>query len=183
MFLERGYPSTKMGDIAAQAGVALDTVYASFGAKLKLFQMLLETAISGADRPIPFARRPRVRAFKAERDPVRKVEIYATEVSEIRERLAPLVSVLQPAASTHRDLAALWRRISDRRARRTRTVVAGLAATGAMRRDLPRGEAADIAWAMNSPEVYQLLVNQRGWSPARYRRWLAAASRRFLLGA
>ena len=93
----------------------------------------------------------------------------------------PLVSVLQPAATKHEELAALWRRISEHRARSMRKVVAHIAETGAMRRGVSQDEAADIVWAMNSPELYQLLVDQRGWSHERYGRWLAAASRRYLL--
>ena len=41
--------------------------------------------------------------------------------------------------------------------------------------------AADIVWATNAPELYQLLVGQRGWSPERYERFLADTWRRLLL--
>jgi hypothetical protein len=60
-----------------------------------------------------------------------------------------------------------------------RDASADLAAVGALRVDL--GEAADIIWATNAPEVYQLLVGQRGWSPDRYERFLADTWRRLLL--
>jgi len=43
------------------------------------------------------------------------------------------------------------------------------------------GEAPDIIWATNAPELYQLLVGQRGWSPDRYERFLADTWRRLLL--
>ena len=42
-------------------------------------------------------------------------------------------------------------------------------------------EAADIIWATNAPELYQLLVYQRGWTPERYERFLADTWRRLLL--
>jgi hypothetical protein len=42
-------------------------------------------------------------------------------------------------------------------------------------------EAADIVWATNAPELYQLLVGQRGWSPDRYEHFLADAWHRLLL--
>ena len=35
--------------------------------------------------------------------------------------------------------------------------------------------ATDILWTLNHPDVYQLLVKQRGWSPERYEQWLVAA--------
>ena len=40
---------------------------------------------------------------------------------------------------------------------------------------------ADVLWSMNSPELYPLLVGQRGWDPDRYQRWLADAWQRLLL--
>jgi hypothetical protein len=44
-----------------------------------------------------------------------------------------------------------------------------------------RSDAADIIWATNAPELYQLLVTQRGWSPERYEHFLAETWRRLLL--
>jgi hypothetical protein len=43
------------------------------------------------------------------------------------------------------------------------------------------GHAAEIVWATNAAEMYQLLVRQRGWSPQRYQRYLADTWRRLLL--
>ena len=36
-------------------------------------------------------------------------------------------------------------------------------------------EIRDIIWTMNSPQLYGLLVVQRGWSPERYGAWIARA--------
>ena len=52
LFLERGYLATTMTDIAVEAGVALDTIYALAGRKPRLFRLLIETAISGTDLPV-----------------------------------------------------------------------------------------------------------------------------------
>jgi hypothetical protein len=46
-----------------------------------------------------------------------------------------------------------------------RQLAAELAATGALRPDLAVQEAADVLSAMNFPEYYLLLVDQRGWDP------------------
>ena len=47
----------------------------------------------------------------------------------------------------------------------------------------PRRErdAADIIHALASPEVYGLLVLDRGWSGERYERWIADTLRQQLL--
>jgi hypothetical protein len=57
--------------------------------------------------------------------------------------------------------------------------VTDLAAVATLRLDL--GEAADIVWATNAPELYQLLVYQRGWTPERYEHFLGDTWRRLLL--
>ena len=79
------------------------------------------------------------------------------------------------------ELAALWRGIADRRAANMRLFAAELAATGALRPELSVEEVADVLWSMNFPELYLLLVDQRGWDPDRYQRWLADAWQRLLL--
>jgi len=52
-------------------------------------------------------------------------------------------------------------------------IARSLARAGALRPDLREREAADIIHALMSPEVYQLLVADRGWPPQRYEKWLA----------
>ncbi|HEU4426082.1 MAG TPA: helix-turn-helix domain-containing protein, partial [Pilimelia sp.] len=46
LFGQRGYAGTTVAQIAAESGVAVDTVYAAAGPKPVLFRLLLETAIS-----------------------------------------------------------------------------------------------------------------------------------------
>jgi hypothetical protein len=89
---------------------------------------------------------------------------------------APVLGILQQAAPAEPELAELWREITERRAANMRRFVADLAA---LRVDLD--EAADIVWATNAPELYQLLAGQRGWSPERYQHFLADAWHRLLL--
>jgi hypothetical protein len=56
-----------------------------------------------------------------------------------------------------------------------------LADRGVLRPGLSAEEARDLLWTLNSLAVHDLLVRQRGWSPERYRDWLAAALARELL--
>lgn len=181
LFVERGYAATTMSAVAEAAGVALDTVYAAVGPKPVLFRLLVETAISGTEAPVPAPERDYVHAVRAEPDPARKLTLYAQAVVRIQQRLAPLVQVLQQAAAGDAELRALWQEIADRRAARMRLLAAELAATGALRPELTVEQAADVLWSMNSPEFYLLLVDQRGWDPDRYQQWLADAWQRLLL--
>ena len=90
-----------------------------------------------------------------------------------------MLAIIQQAAHTEPDLAALWDQIAERRAANMRRFVADLATVTPLRLDL--GDAADIVWATNSAELYQLLVGQRGWSPQRYERFLTDTWHRLLL--
>jgi hypothetical protein len=60
--------------------------------------------------------------------------------------------------------------------------VAALRARGALRPGLAPDEAVDILYALTGTDVYRALVRERGWSPARYQRWLFRLGCRELLG-
>lgn len=181
LFAERGYSAVTMATIAEAASVALDTVYAAVGPKPVLFRLLIERAISGEDQPVVAEERDYVRAIHAETDAARKLAIYAGAIRRIQARLAPLFQALQAAASAEPELAALWAEIGERRAGNMRLLAGELAETGALREGVSVEEATDVIWSMNASEFYVLLVQQRGWEPERYERWLADAWQRLLL--
>ena len=179
LFAERGYAATPMTAIADRAGVALDTIYASVGRKPELARLLIETAISGTDQAIPAEQRDYVTAVRAAADAETKIAIYAAAVTAIAPRLALVLGIIQQAAHAEPELARLWNQIAERRAANMRLFVTDLASVHPLRLD--PGQAADIVWATNAAEMYQLLVGQRGWSPQRYERFLADTWRRLLL--
>jgi AcrR family transcriptional regulator len=179
LFTGQGYAATPMTAIAERAGVALDTVYAAVGRKPELARLLIETAISGTSQATPAEERDYVLAIRAADDAEAKIALYAAAMRAIAGRLAPVLPIIQQAAAAEPGLAALWREIAERRAANMRRFVADIATVAALRVD--PGDAADIVWATNAPELYQLLVGQRGWSPERYEHFLADAWRRLLL--
>ncbi len=179
LFAERGYSATPMAAIAGRAGVALDTVYAAVGRKPELARLLIETAISGTDQAVPAEQRDYVRAIQAAPDAETKIALYATAITAIAPRLGLVLGIIQQAAATEPELAALWSEIAERRAANMRLFVADLAAVASLRLD--PGEAADVVWATSAAEMYQLLVVQRGWTPQRYERFLTDTWQRLLL--
>jgi AcrR family transcriptional regulator len=142
-----------MAAVAAEAGVALDTVYASVGRKPKLVALLVETAVSGSDDAVPAAERDYVRQIRAAEDAGQKLEIYARAL----------------------------RLIAERRRRNMATFAADLVATGQVRSGLEPLELADLLWAMGAPEFYSLLVNDASWSPEQFDAWLLDSWRRLIL--
>jgi AcrR family transcriptional regulator len=179
LFTELGYTATPMTAIAKRAGVALDTVYAAVGRKPELARLLIETAISGTGQAIPAEQRDYVKAIQAATDADTKIAIYAEAVTAIAPRLALVHSIITQAAPAEPELATLWYEIAERRAANMRRFIADLATVTPLR--LHASEAADIVWATNAAEMYQLLVGQRGWSPQRYQRFLTDTWTRLLL--
>lgn len=181
LMLTAGYRATSVATIATHAGVNVDTVYHLVGRKPVIVRELIEQALSGTDHPVPAEQREYVRAIRAEPDPTRKLAMYAGAVRRTLERLAPLFRVIREAAPSEPEVTAVWKEISDRRAANMRTFITDVNATGALREGLSVERAADIVWTLNSPDVYLLVTEERGWSPEEFEGWLADSWVRILL--
>ncbi|MBA2455034.1 MAG: TetR family transcriptional regulator [Nocardioidaceae bacterium] len=181
LFIQRGYAGTPVAEIAAAAGVAIDTVYAAAGRKPELFRMLIETALSGTDEAVPAAERDYVAAIRSASTASEKIRVYAHAITVIQQRVAPLYVAWREAASTDRALAAVWRSIAERRAANMRLFAQDLAATGELRDALSLDDVAAVVWSMNGSEYWLLLVGERGWAPDKFESWLVDAWQRLLL--
>lgn len=181
LFLERGYAPTTMAGIAETAGVSIETVYLSVGGKASLVRYLVETALSGTDEPVPPAQREGVKEIHAEADPRSKLRLFAAMARPMLERLAPMWQVVLEAAPTDKQLRSLVAELSQRHAGSMRLVVEDLTKAGRLRPAISKDIARDIVWAMNSTELYRLLVVGRGWTGEMFESWLADAWQRLLL--
>ena len=167
---------------AAQLQITIDReASARYGLNVADVRELVETAISGRDTAVPAEDRDYVKAVQAADGAAEKIRIYAAAVTAIQHRLAPVFVALRDAATTDRGCADLWAEIAERRARNMRLFAAELRRTGQLRTDLSDSEVADVIWSMNAAEYWQLLVQQRGWTPERFRDWLIDAWSRLLL--
>ena len=173
LFTEHGYPATTIEAIAEAADVPLPTLYRLFGSKRALLATVLDTSFGGDDQPIAFANRPAVRAALAEPDPVAMVNAFARIVREFMDRSSAIQHVLATAAQVDADAAGLLAEIRRQRHTGQSRIVAALEASGALDPSLDTSEAADIAYALLSPEVHRILTVERGWPADRYERWIA----------
>jgi len=183
LFPERGYAGTTINEIATAAGVAVETIYRSFGSKAALFRGVLEAAIAGgAERAtMPPEQRPAVRKMAEEPDPRHVLELHAATQPGIHARTGPYDRVLREAASADPDRADVWRQLEAQRLTGMRRLAQRLQDLGALRSGLSVEKARDILWTVNSHAVYDLLVVQRGWPPERYRDWIVATNVHALL--
>jgi hypothetical protein len=93
-----------------------------------------------------------------------------------------MLRVVRDAAPTDPDIGALWTRIQTEFYENQRAIVQTLRADRALRPGLDVRRGADVLWTLNHPDVWHLLVGERGWTPARYEHWLADTACAQLLG-
>ena len=91
----------------------------------------------------------------------------------INRRTNEVYEVLARAADADAEAAELLAAIQAQRDAGQRGVVRMLHRRGMLRKGLGEREAADVVHARMAPEVYRLLVRDRGWPPERYEAWAA----------
>ncbi len=166
LFISEGYGCT-VAAIAARAGVAVDTVYASVGRKPDLVRAVIDMVLGSSEEPIPAEQRDYVRLIDAAATAREKIATYADALTQLLPLLAPLQQALRQAGQTDPHCARSWRELVDRRAARMVLLTRELRRTGDLRADLDDQDVADIIWATNSAEYFELLT-QRGWSPRQF---------------
>jgi len=182
LFERDGYVATTMAAVAAEAGVALKTVYVAFETKGGLLRALWHLRLRGDEADIPIPERQWYRDVIAEPDPERQLRLGAHNARLVKERAGKLMRVMRDAAGTDADSAELWRRIQDDFLVNQRAVVDTIEAKGALAPGLDAARAADILWTLNHPDVWHLLVGERGWTPEAWERWFADTASAQLLG-
>lgn len=181
LFVSRGYVSTTIVAVAERARVSPETVYAIFKTKRALLASALDASIVGDADPVPLLERRWVQDLREEPDPRRRIRILARNGRGILERVSPIYEVLREASSADVEVAVLVRRYEQQRSEGQRALLRIVAPRGTLRPGLGPAAAADILYAIGSPESYRLLVLDRGWSPARFERWYADTLIKLLL--
>jgi AcrR family transcriptional regulator len=176
LFERDGYGATTMAAVAAEAGVALKTVYLAFETKSGLLRALWHLLLRGDQQDVPVGDRDWYRRVLEEPDPRRRLELNASTGRAVKERAAALMDVIRSGAATDPDIAVLWERIQSDFHAIQRGIVETLDSDGALRPGLDVTHATDILWTLNNPDVWQLLVGRRGWTPEQWERWFAEAS-------
>ncbi|KRC63603.1 TetR family transcriptional regulator [Aeromicrobium sp. Root236] len=183
LFVTQGFRRTTVQQIADRAGVNIDTIYSAVGRKPALMRELVETSLSGQNEAVPAQQRPYVQQIREAATAGEKIDIYAEAIAEIQQRMAPIFLALRDAALSDESCRALWKEISERRARNMLEFAADLRVTRQLRADLDDQRVADVIWSMNAAEYWVLLVEERGWTPAEFRSWIADSWRRLLLAS
>jgi len=173
LFGERGWAGTGMRDVAREAGVSVETVYANFGAKGDLLMAAIDVAVVGDADPVPLDQRSEFVALGTG-SRVERTRAAAKLLTGIHQRTAGVNMALREAAASDADLDRLMR---EREQGRRDNVEDGMSLIVGH----PVSEQqADALWAVLDIGIYRLLTDLRGWSSAQYQTWVADALDRLL---
>ncbi|MDQ1459412.1 MAG: hypothetical protein QOI08_896 [Actinomycetota bacterium] len=173
LFLERGYAATTIEAISEHSDVPSATVYRLFSSKLGILRALLDTSIAGDDQPLAVQERPDVASLFTEPDPHKLLAGFAGVTTAINQRTNDVYRALMSAAGSDPAAAELLSEIQQQRDQGQRQIARSLSRAHALKPGLRERDAADLIHALMSPEVYRLLVGDQGWTPERYKQWLA----------
>jgi AcrR family transcriptional regulator len=173
LFERHGYPATTMAAIAAEAGVSLKTVYVAFETKAGVLRALWHRLLRGDEIDVPVGERAWYREVLDEPDAERQLRLNARNSRIVKQRAGMLLDVFRGAAPSDPEINELWTRVQREFYENQRAIVESLAAKDALRPGLDVTRATDILWTLNHPNQWQLLVVDRGWTPAEFERWFA----------
>ena len=170
LFAEHGFTGTTVVRIAERAGVAVPTVYATYGSKGAIVRALLTQFEDDADAQGWWKR------IEADPDPYRKLTLFAEWSAALFSSSKAVISaardaVSDPAIAELRDQGDAHRRAGLRE----------LLSTIELRADLTPAGALDRAWVLTGLEVYLATTEGCGWSDQAYAAWLAETLQQQLL--
>ncbi|SRR5258706_5261152 len=183
LLISNGYAATTIKAVAAEAGVSAETIYKTFGTKAKLIKDTYDVTLVGDEEPIPLVERPEFQALIAETSARGTLNRYARICRMLGSRLGPLLDILLSGAkSGDPDLQDFAETIKRERLVGATAIVQQVGHSCDARADLDPDSARDVIWTLTSPEVYQLLNRERGWTDEQYENWLARSFINELLG-
>lgn len=183
-FAERGYHAATVSRIARRAGVTVQTLYLAWGSKRALLRAQMEAALSGNPDVAYEEELPRFIAqmigptgTEARAIVAQIAKLYRS----VAERAALGWRLYRDAAATDPEIAVDWQALHELRRGSFAGLVRHIPAE-ALRDGVTTGIATDTAWAIASPETYELLVRTAGYTLDQYEAWVADTLAAALLG-
>jgi AcrR family transcriptional regulator len=165
-FSVRGYAGTTVTRLAAAAGVSVQTLYLAWGSKRALLRGYMENALTGGiGSPEDADQR-----FAGLSPKERLVELAAL-VTEVAERTATGWRLYRDASAVDPEIAADWNELQLKRHQLFSRILSDIPVS-AMAKGLTKKSAVDTAWAIASPESYDLLVRRLGYQLNEFHDWM-----------
>lgn len=172
LFLDRGYARTSVESIAEKAGVSPATVYKVFKNKVAIARAVGDVAVVGDHEPVPLDQRDWVRSALADTDAERAVETIVRNGIAVLARISPIIEMITSAALVEPELADLVEAGDRGRRQGFQAFVGSLHARGQLRHGVSVDDGTDALYALQSPQMYLTLVQDRGWSIEHFGDWL-----------
>lgn len=163
LFARDGYAVTSVEAIATEAGVGTRTVYASFGAKREILNLICEDWLERARA------RELAREILEEPEPTARLAGAAHWLTVLYSTDFDVVRILDAAADEDAETQTLLRSKLRGRNRVMDSLIASVEPALA----IPLADAQAVYRAYAAAGVYQELVVNSGWTPARFEDWLA----------
>lgn len=171
LFVEQGYGATKLQEIADRAGVAVQTIYFVFRNKPSLLKELVDVAIAGDDEPLATMDRPWFEEVTTTPTAESALAVLVAGARRTLERVAAINEMVRAATATNPEIRELWPDTTDPRYTVVATAAQALTEKPGARPDLSSEEAADIVYALLSPELFLVLTRDRAWPADKWERW------------
>lgn len=177
-FAEHGYAATTMKDVAAEAGVAVQTVF-SQGSKASLLLASVDRAVVGDDEDVALlAREPFVR-LRESQDLATKLEGWREIALAYSGRVVPAMKVFADAAGSDPEIGAAYEEYERRRFEDMRALLGTFEPW--LREGLDVDGATDVLWGLFGHVAGDNLMRVRGWTVEQYADFLVDAVERLLL--
>ncbi|MYW94908.1 TetR/AcrR family transcriptional regulator [Amycolatopsis rubida] len=171
LFLAGGYGATTLQQVADRAGVAVQTIYFTFRNKPALLKELVDVAIAGDDGPLATMERPWFARATDAPDARSALNALVTGSRAVLERVAAVAEMVRIATAAHPELRDLWPDHEDPRHTVHTAAAKALAGKPGAATGLDVGRAADVLYALLSPELFLILTRDRAWPPEVWERW------------
>jgi AcrR family transcriptional regulator len=164
-FFEVGYAATTLTAVAAEAGVAVQTIYAVFGSKAAILAELRALAVNLPEADTEYA------ASRTEPTVERRLRRFAHSIRLRWELAGDIVRVDQDAMRVDPSLRPGIATADARRHAGIEAFVRGIEADLGAAIDVARSIA--VVNALSLYAAYEELTSVQGWTPDAYEEWLA----------
>lgn len=170
-----------METIAADAGVAVQTLYFTFHTKAALLLAAITIAGGEPDAPENPVDRSWFIDVMAATSGVRRLALVVELGNEIYRRVAPLMPAVHAAAAVDPGVDLAWRELEARRREGMRRAIDAFAHRTELRPGLDPAIALDLMFGVHRLETYLAFTKECGWPMERYKAWQFATLARQLL--
>lgn len=170
LFQRDGFLTTTMAAIAAEAGVAVQTLYLSFGNKMAILAAAFAVAVAGDDEPLPMLDRGWMSNVRSEKDGPAALLLFVNGASAVVQRTTPLYMTIRSAAADPEVAAFLAENKTERHANFS-VIVQALSTRVGFTKALSPARAADVLYTVVSEDTYAMFVSEHGWTAQQWQDW------------